>query len=225
MNPENSSSERLKPGRKPTAEITDAQTRTLKAIRKFVDQRGFPPTSAELGEMLNITNASAHDQISQLVRKGYLKREPGKARGLTIVREPASPMLGLVSVPIIGRVAAGLPILADENVVGEVLVESSVVSGGRFFALEVQGDSMKGGGINEGDTLIVRQQPVSESGDIVVALLEDEATVKRLYIRDDQIELRPENPRYKPIPIGADDDLRIVGKVVAVRGSGDKMNG
>lgn len=219
MNPKNSSRDRLKPGRKPTAEITDAQMRTLKAIRKFVDQHGFPPTAAELGQMLDITNASAHDQVSQLVRKGYLKREPGKARGLTIVREPVRPVLGLVSVPIVGRVAAGLPILADENVIGEVLVESSVVSGGRFFALEVEGDSMKDAGISEGDTLIVRQQPVSESGDIVVALLDDEATVKRLYINGDRIELRPENPRYKPIPIGPDDDLRIVGRVVAVRGS------
>lgn len=201
-------------------EITDAQARTLRAIRKFLDQHGFPPTAAELGEMLSIRNASAHDQISQLVRKGYLKRVPGKARGLAIVREPVSPVLGLIPVPVIGRVAAGLPILADENVIGEVLVESSAVHGGRFFALEVEGDSMKDADISEGDVLIVRQQPVSESGDIVVALLGDEATVKRLYIRDDQIELRPENSKYKPIPIGADDDLRIVGKVVAVRNSG-----
>lgn len=222
MDPKNSSSERLKPGRKPTAEISDAQLRTLKAIRRFIDQRGFPPTVAELGEMLGITNASAHDQISQLVRKGYLKRESGKARGLTIVQEPVGPVLNLVSVQVIGKVAAGAPILADENVIGEVLVESSVVSGGRFFALEVQGDSMKDAGINGGDTLIVRQQPVSQSGDIVVALLEDEATVKRLFIGDDRIELRPENPKYKPIPIGPDDDLRIVGKVVAVRRSGGR---
>lgn len=220
MDPKNSSSERLKPGRKPTAEISDAQSRTLRAIRKFVDQRGFPPTVAELGETLGITSASAHDQISQLVKKGFLKRESGKARGLTIVQEPVGPVLNLVSVPVIGRVAAGAPILADENVIGEVLVESSVVSAGRFFALEVQGDSMKNAGINGGDTLIVRQQPVSESGDIVVALLEDEATVKRLYIGDDRIELRPENPKYRPMPIGPDDDLRIVGKVVAVRTAG-----
>lgn len=219
MDPKNTSRERLKPGRKLTAEITDPQLRTLRAIRKFVDQRGFPPTAAELGEMLSITNASAHDQISQLVRKGYLKREPGKARGLTIVRDPVGAVLGLVSVPVIGRVAAGVPILADENVIGEVLVESSAVSGGRFFALAVEGDSMKNAGIKNGDTLIVRQQPVSESGDIVVALLEEEATVKRLYIGDDRIELRPENPNYKPMLIGPDDDLRIVGKVVAVRGS------
>jgi len=216
----NVSGEGLKPGRKPSVEITDSQTRTLRAIRRFVDQHGFPPTAMELGEVLGITNASAHDQISQLVRKGYLKREAGKARGLAIVREPVSHLLGLISVPVIGRVAAGLPILADENVISEVLVDSSVVSGGRFFALAVKGDSMKGVGINEGDILIVRQQPISESGDIVVALLGGEATVKRLYIADDRIELRPENPKYMPMPIGPDDDLRIVGKVVAVRGNG-----
>lgn len=208
-----------RPGRKPISGITEAQLRTLKAIRRFISQHGYPPTAAELGEILGITNASAHEQVNHLVRKGFVKKEPGKARGLSIVHEPAGDVARLVSVPIVGRVAAGMPILADENVVGEVLVEGSVVSGGRFFALEVHGDSMKDAGINEQDIVIVRQQPVSESGDVVVALLGDEATVKRLYIGHDRIELRPENPRYRPIPVGPDDDLRIVGKVVAIRHS------
>ncbi|MHB9124602.1 MAG: transcriptional repressor LexA [Armatimonadota bacterium] len=211
------SGERRKPGRKPSEVITEPQMRTLKAIRRFVESRGYPPTAMELGEILGITNASAHDQVNQLVRKGFLTREPGKSRGISIVREPLNELISLFSIPVIGKVAAGLPIFAEENVIGEIVVESSLVSAGRFFALRVQGDSMINAGITDGGTIIVRQQPISESGDIVVALLGNEATVKRLYIREAQIELRPENPSYQPIVIDSNVDFRIIGKVVAVR--------
>ena len=121
-----------------------------------------------------------------------------------------------MTVPIVGTIAAGEPILAEENVVGEVLVDSRAARSGRCFALEVQGDSMIGAGIHDKDLVVVREQPVAESGDIVVALLDQDATVKRLFIRDERIELRPENPELRPMPIGPDDGLRIVGKVVAV---------
>jgi repressor LexA len=134
-----------------------------------------------------------------------------------IVCEPEDDIPDLVAVPIVGRVAAGQPILAEENIVGEVLVEGGIARAGRCFALEVTGDSMVDAGIRERDLVVVRQQPVAENGDIVVALLEDEATVKRLFIRDERIELRPENPNHRPIPVGPDDGLRILGKVVAVR--------
>jgi repressor LexA len=158
--------------------------------------------------------------VNQLVRKGYLKREPRKARGIAIIREPEDDVPDLVAVPIVGRVAAGQPILAEENIVGEVLVEGGIARSGRCFALEVTGDSMVDAGIRERDLVVVREQAVAENGDIVVALLEDEATVKRLFIRDERIELRPENPKYRPIPVGPDDGLRILGKVVAVRRPG-----
>ena len=154
--------------------------------------------------------------------KGYLKREPRKARGIAIVREPEDDIPDLVAVPIIGRVAAGQPILAEENIIGEVLVEGGVARAGRCFALEVTGDSMVDAGIRERDLVVVRQQPVAENGDIVVALLEDEATVKRLYIRGEKIELRPENRKHRPIPVGPDDGLRIIGKVVAIRRPGSE---
>ncbi len=124
-------------------------------------------------------------------------------------------MLSLRTVPIVGRVAAGPPILADENIIGEVLVDSRVARHGRCFALEVQGDSMIDADIDDGDLVVVRQQPLAESGDIVVALLGEEATVKRLYIRDETIELRPENTSHRPITVGPEDELRILGKVVA----------
>jgi len=204
-------------GRPISTEITEPQRRTLRAIQDFIGKRGFPPTSKELGDILGISSASAHEQVSQLVRKGYVRREARKARSLEVVEDPERDVAGLEPVPIVGRVAAGQPLLAEENIVGELLVEHDVVRGGRHFALEVQGDSMVRAGIGAGDLVVVRQQPVAENGDVVVALLGDEATVKRLRISKERIELRPENPRYRPILIGPDDDLRIQGKVVAVR--------
>lgn len=209
-------------GRRPVQEITEPQRRTLKEIRLFTNRRGFPPTMKELADILGISHASAHGQVSQLVRKGYLKREPRKARGIAIVREPEDDTPDLVAVPIVGRVAAGQPILAEENIVGKVLVEGGIARAGRCFALEVTGDSMVDAGIRERDLVVVRQLPVAENGDIVVALLEDEATVKRLYIRGERIELRPENRKHRPISVGPDDGLRIIGKVVAVRRPGSE---
>ena len=209
-------------GRRPVREITGPQRRTLQKLQRFVEQRGFPPTIMELADILGISHASAHDQVNQLVRKGYLRREPRKARGLAIIRDPENEMPDMVSVPIVGEVAAGQPILAQENIIGEVLVEGRLALSGRCFALEIAGDSMVDAGINDQDFVVVRQQPVAESGDIVVALLGDEATVKRLYIRDEKIELRPENPEHQPIPIGPDDGFCILGKVVAVRRPGSK---
>lgn len=190
--------------------------RTLNEIRAFAAGHEYPPTIKELAAILGISDASAHEQIAQLIRKGYLRRERGKSRGMAIVREPEGNVAELVAVPIVGSVVAGPPLLADENVNGEILVDSTVVRQGRCFALEVQGDSMKDVGIMANDLLVVRQQPVADNGDIVVALFDGGATVKRLSVRDAQVELRPENARYKPIPVGPEIDFRIVGKVIGV---------
>jgi len=203
-------------GRKATTTITDHQRRTLREIDQYVRRHGFPPSIQELADILGITPASVHDQVNQLVRKGYLQRAAGKARGLAVVRRPDDAVSRLVKVRLMGNVAAGVPILADENIVGEVLVESSTVGTGHCFALNVTGDSMKNANIRNGDVVIVRQQPLAETGDIVVALVNGEATIKRLYIGEQTIELRPENKKYRPITIGLDTDLRILGKVVAV---------
>ena len=202
-------------GRPPVEEITDPQRRTLQELRRFINRRGIPPTFQELADILGISPPSLRDQVSQLVRKGYVKRAARKARGLTVLRDATDELLDLLAVPIIGRVAAGEPILAEENIIGEVLVDSRAVRSGRCFALEVRGDSMIGAGIHDQDLVVVREQPVAENGDIVVALLDQEATVKRLYVEDDKIELRPDNTSYRPIRVGPEDGLRIVGKVVA----------
>jgi repressor LexA len=160
---------------------------------------------------------SAHALISQLVRKGYLKREANKARGLSVVRD-AEPRPGrVVSVPIVGSIAAGRPILAEENIIGEVLMDASTVRDASCFALRVKGQSMVEAGIQDKDLIVVQRQQMAEHGDIVVALLGDEATVKKLHFRESRIELHPANPKFKPIVVGVDDELKILGKVVAVR--------
>lgn len=206
-------------GRPQVPEITEAQRKTLKELRDFIASRKYPPTMSELGERLGVAAASAHQLVKQLERKGYVTREARKARSLSVVRDPEDRPEKLVPVPLVGTVAAGPALLAEENHLGDVLIDQSIAGRGRCFALRINGDSMTGAGMKNGDVIIVRQQPVAESGEIVVALLDDEATVKRLFIQGDRIELLAENRRYKPIEIGADTEFRIVGKVVAIRSS------
>jgi repressor LexA len=207
-------------GRKPSAEISEPQRRAFWAIREHMTQRGIPPTMQELGKALGMSAAGAHDLTKQLIRKGILRRDGRRARSLTIIRDPEcidGPWEHLIALPLLGVAAAGRPLLAEENRLGEVLVESRAIGSGPHFALRISGDSMIGAGINDGDVVIVRQQPLAQHGEIVVALLRGEATVKRLHHQGDRIELRPENPRLAPIAVDPGDDLRIVGRVVGVR--------
>jgi repressor LexA len=208
-----------KRGPKPKIEITSPQRRTLQEIDLFARRNGFAPTIQELAARLGIAPASAHEQVNQLVSKGYLRRAPGKTRSLVVARRLQDPLTRLVSVPLVGAVAAGPPAFAEENVIGEVLVEQEIAAEDRCFALTVRGMSMENAGIRDGDIVIVRKQPIAECGDVVVALVDGDATVKRLYLRDAIIELHPDTAKseYGPIPIGPDTDLRIVGKVVGVR--------
>jgi len=206
-----------KRGRKPILGMTEHQHRTLRVIRQYIDDNGIPPTVADLSEALGLTRSTIQDQIDQLVRKGYLNRETGRARSMSI-RQESSGLIGtFFSVPIVGEVAAGAPVFAQENVVGEILIESLALRGGKHFALEVKGRSMIDAGIEPGDLIIVRQQAAAESGDIVVAMVDGEATVKRLWMVEGRVELRPENTDFEPIVIGPGDELSLIGKVIAVR--------
>ena len=210
-----------KRGPKPKTEITVPQRRTLLEIEGYIRRHQFAPTMQELAGLLQISVTSAHEQVGQLVRKGYLKRASGKTRGLAVIRRPQDSPPRLVTIPLVGTVAAGSPLPAEEDVIGEVLVEEVLGKGDQCFALRVEGQSMNSAGINDGDVVIVRKQPLAENGDIVVALVDGEGTIKRLHLRENDIELRPESSvkKYRPIPIGPETELRIVGKVVAVRGA------
>lgn len=200
--------------KKKSEEISTLQRETLDEICRFVDIKGYPPTVKELSEIIGISHASVHDRLNQLIRKGYLKREGRKARGLTIAKRPTDMAVSLVAVPIVGSVTAGHPVMAEENITGEVLVDAATVRSAKCFALYAWGESMIDAGINDGDLIIVRRQPIAVNGDIVIALLNGEATVKRLRIRDDLIELIPENSAFSPIPVNPEDDLKILGLVI-----------
>lgn len=210
-----------KRGRRTVEQLTETQLRVFHELRNFIAHRGFPPTGQELAEILGVSAATAHEQLGQLIRKGFVRRESRKARGIFIVREPDEEPASLVPIPLRGLVPAGVAFLAEDNLLGEVLVERKIASTGRCFALQVTGESMRNAHINDGDVVIVRQQPIAENGDIVVALIDDEATVKRLSIRGHEIELRPENPEFNPLRVDADHEMRIIGKVVAVRRKGN----
>ena len=205
-------------GRPIIESITASQQRLLIAIESHIEHEGKSPTLRELALRLEQGVASIYKLIQRLERNGYLSRTVGKSRGLVVLRSSTEPTTaGMVSIPLLGTVAAGLPIFAPENHLGELMVDAATVRSGRHFALKVSGESMIDAGIAPGDVLIVRQQPLAEHRDIVVALLNEDATVKRLFHRGGEIALLPENPRFKKIPIGPEDDLRILGKVIAVR--------
>ncbi len=198
--------------------LSESQKRLLDAIEKHIDREGMSPTMRELANTLDQGVASIFKLIQRMERNGYVSRQAGKSRSLTVLRSAnEAALVGMVSIPLLGTVAAGAPMFATENRLGELLVDATTVRTGRHFALTVSGQSMINAGINSGDLLIVRQQPLADHRDIVVALLNDEATVKRLHYRKGEIALHPENAQFKPILVGPDDDFRIVGKVIAVR--------
>ncbi len=206
-----------KRGRPVEDQITEVQKRTLKELSTFIDWMGYPPTMSELGEKLGITSASAHNLVKQLERKGFVRREARKARSLSVViRDPIHSVETEVPVTLLGEIKAGPAMLAVENQLGQVMVNKNITRGGRCFALRVNGDSMIDAGIRDGDYVIVRQQPIAESGEIIVAIIDDESTLKRLYISDERIELRPANKEYSPIVVRPDSDFRVLGKVISV---------
>jgi len=207
------------------------QLEILRSIEKHLREQGYPPTVREIGEAVGLrsTNGVA-EHLRALIRKGYLSKEDMKSRALvptpkcyaavgSSMRTDREAMRGVVEVPLLGRVAAGVPILAEENVEDVVRLDSYFLGGGRkVFALKVQGDSMIGDGILDGDTLFVRQQDTANRGEVVVFLIEGEATVKRYYPEGDRIRLQPSNPGMAAIYLRKTDFKRgqIAGVVVGV---------
>ncbi|MBU1537667.1 transcriptional repressor LexA [Myxococcota bacterium] len=197
--------------------LTRGQKRVLEALIVFSQNHGYPPSTRELAKILGIKAPSVHEQLGKLEEKGFIRRQKNKARTIDIVRtsmEPENDEHEGVSVPILGNIAAGLPLFAEEHCLGHLELPTMSRGRGRLFALRVRGDSMVDCGINDHDYVIVRQQPVAERGDIVAALLGDEATVKRLRIAVDSILLVPENSKYSPIDVTSREDFRILGKVI-----------
>ena len=194
--------------------LTQRQQRIVEFIQDTVRDRGYPPTVREIGEAVGLTSSSSvHSQLRNLERKGYITKDPSKPRAIGLPTEAHA-----VSVPLIGSIAAGAPTLATEDVEDYVAVPEGFAADDRdHFALRVNGDSMVGAGILDGDLVVVRRQDHARNGEIVAALLsgvaEEEATVKRFRRQEDRVLLVPENPSMEPFEM---TDGRIVGVVTAV---------
>ena len=220
--------------------LTVRQRRVLEVIRNSVDRRGYPPSLREIGEAVGLTSPSsvAH-QLATLERKGFLRRDPNRPRAIEVVspdstpdsrgyRGGASPSDEVATfddtgvndqrpeasyVPVLGRIAAGVPIMAEESVEDVFPLPRQIVGEGQLFLLRVVGDSMIDAAICDGDWVVVRQQPTADNGDIVAAMLDSEATVKTFKRRDGHVWLMPHNPAFEPID---GDHATILGKVTAV---------
>jgi repressor LexA len=196
--------------------LTDRQRRILDYIAETVDDRGYPPSVREIGDAVGLHSpSSVHAQLATLAEKGLLAKDPTKPRAISLHRRaPGSAKRhSTTEVPLLGRIAAGGPILAEENLEDTMTLPRDLVGSGTLFALTVRGDSMVGAGIMDGDTVVVRQQSSAEDGEIVAALIDDEATVKRLARRGTRVRLLAENPAYEPLEPA---ELSLLGKVVAV---------
>ena len=203
------------------AGLTPRQRRVLEVIKDAVERRGYPPSMREIGEAVGLTSPSsvAH-QLHTLERKGFIRRDPNRPRAIEVVSPESVDETGSGDarptpsyVPIIGRIAAGGPILAEEAVEDVFPLPRQLVGDGTLFLLRVVGDSMVDAAICDGDWVVVRQQPTADNGDIVAAMLDGEATVKTFKRKDGHVWLLPHNPAYSPID---GDYATILGKVTAV---------
>jgi repressor LexA len=196
-------------------ELTKRQRDVLDFIAEMIGKKGLPPTIREIGNKFKINSTNGVRAIlSALTQKGYIRRKPLVSRGIELLT-PIKTSFAVV--PLLGRIAAGLPILAVENIEGSIAVDSSFLPGGDIFSLQVVGDSMKDSGIFNGDYVLAKMQPAAEKGDIVVAVIGEEATVKRYYPEKNRIRLKPANPLYEPIIVDKKSpDFRIAGKVIGL---------
>jgi repressor LexA len=198
-------------------ELTSTQERVFNFLKDCLHKKGYPPTLREIASHFGLRGPKAPQKtLNILERKGYLRRIPGGSRAIEILA--GMPRVGqTLSIPIAGRVRAGEPILAIENIEGYINLDRSLVSSEDVFLLRVQGDSMIEAHIQDGDFALVKPQPNAENGEIVVALIEDEATIKRIFKKRDFIRLEPANPNMEPIVVKkGEKKVTIVGKVVGI---------
>ena len=213
--------------------LTKRQREIFTYIQKCI-KNGYPPTIREIGGHFGFSEKAAHDHLNALEKKKYIERAEGKPRTISILKETqpkiatskwledqsAHPVLveaerDIIVIPIFGRVAAGTPLLASQNIEGTLPIPTRMVNGYECFALRIIGSSMIGVGILEGDFVIVRKQTDADPGDIVVALVENEATVKRVFMDGDQVRLQPENPAIQPSIFNI-NEVTILGKVIGL---------
>lgn len=209
--------------------LSKKQKRILDFIKSAIEKKGYPPSVREICDGVGLKSTSTvHGHLTRLEKKGYIRRDATKPRTIELLQEDCSDYptsfvyptseetiidKEMISVPIVGKVTAGQPILAVENIEDTFPLPYDFLQTGDTFILRVAGESMINAGILDGDYIIVKQQPVAQNGDIVVALLDDEATVKRFYKERDHIRLQPENPNMDPIIV---KNVSIIGKVIGL---------
>jgi len=196
------------------SDLTPKQAAILAVIKKNIRQKGYPPSVREIGQAVGLSSSSTvHGYLKKLEAKGYLRRDATKPRAMEVLDDLEGEKVEFVNVPLLGKVAAGQPLLAVENREDLFPLPTHFTGAGEFFMLTIRGDSMIEAGIFNGDMVIVRQQHDANNGDVVVALLEEEATVKRFFREKDRVRLQPENSLMEPIFAS---DLKVLGKVIGL---------
>lgn len=195
--------------------LTERQRQVLQYIKQEIHDKGYPPSVREIGEAIGLSSSSTvHGHLARLEEKGYIRRDPTKPRAIEVRGEtPGEVRKRLINVPLVGRVTAGQPILAEQNIEDHFPLPADFVQDEDVFFLIVQGESMIEAGILDGDYVLVRRQQTARNGDIVVALLDDEATVKRFFREQGHVRLQPENRFMDPILV---KDVQVLGKVIGL---------
>jgi len=195
-------------------ELTVRQKEVLSYIADYKNKHSYPPTIREIAEHFSMSVKGAHDHITALKRKGQLKHEEKRPRTLELTNSKKEDHSSIIDVPLLGSVAAGVPLLAEENFEKNIPIHSSFLKKNKkYFALKVKGDSMSGAGILDGDLAIIEKQSVVHNGEIAVAVLNDAVTLKRFYKESSRIRLQPENPAYKAT---YSKDVKILGRLTGV---------
>jgi repressor LexA len=194
--------------------LTKRQQEIFDYVRSYVGEHGYPPTVRDIGKAIGLTSSSTvHAHLANLEKLGLLRRDPTKPRAIEVLKDKAKQAVGPGRLPVVGQVAAGQPVLAEENIEEYVPVPGIAGGDDGEFVLRVRGDSMKDAGILEGDFVIVRRQDTAVDGEIVVALVGEEATVKRFFREKDHVRLQPENEAMEPIRTR---DAQLLGRVVGL---------
>jgi repressor LexA len=194
--------------------LTKRQQEIFDFIKSYGSEHGYPPTVRDIGKAIGLTSSSTvHAHLANLEKVGLLRRDPSKPRALEVLVGKAKEVVAPSGLPVVGQVAAGQPVLAEENIEDYVSVPEIAGGGDGEFLLEVRGDSMVDAGILEGDHVVVRRQDTAADGEIVVALVGEEATVKRFFREDDHVRLQPENVTMEPI---RSREVKVLGRVVGL---------
>ena len=199
----------------PREQLTDKQQQILEFIKHRILEKGYPPAVREICQAVHLrSTSSVHSHLETLERKGYIRRDPTKPRAIEIIDDDFNlARREIVHIPIVGTITAGEPILAVENIEDYFPMQPDFISSRDTFMLHVRGESMINAGIMDGDLVIVQQQPTADNGDIVVAMIDDSATVKRFYKEDGHYRLQPENDAMDPIIV---PEVSVIGKVIGL---------